>query len=72
MQHTGCLRQRIVARSPNDNDIEMAYAVMAAVVRDHGETYLPIFERLHKELEARKSNRALLAIALKTADNLIQ
>lgn len=40
---------------------------MAIIVRDFGDSYLPIFERLHKEIEDRDSNRSLKTIAVNIA-----
>jgi hypothetical protein len=48
-----------------DEILHDCYAVMAEVVTRYGDTYLPIFERIHKELEARKKRQALLDKALR-------
>lgn len=58
-------------RTVSDEDVEKAYKIMAAIVRDHGEKYLPVFKRLHEEYEDSKAKQNLKNIALKIAsDNL--
>ncbi|PCI44149.1 MAG: hypothetical protein COB49_11445 [Alphaproteobacteria bacterium] len=44
--------------------IEECYVFMAHIVRDYGEQYLPIFERLHSELEVYKKRQKMLDKAL--------
>ncbi|MCK9247111.1 MAG: hypothetical protein M0P11_09200 [Anaerolineaceae bacterium] len=44
-----------------DEILEECYVVMARIVTLYGETYLPIFERLHREREDRMGRKALLA-----------
>ena len=48
-----------------DEQLRECYAVMAEVITRYGDCYLPIFERIHKELETRKERQALLDKALK-------
>jgi hypothetical protein len=50
-----------------DETIEEAYRIMARIVRNHGEKYLPVFKRLHEENEQRKAIRTLWDIALRIA-----
>lgn len=52
-----------------DEMMEEAYAIMAKVVRDHGDKYLPLFQRLHDERAARKAKQDLKNIALQVAQN---
>ena len=56
------------ANSDFDEKLEKAYFIMAEIIRDHGEKYLPIFKRLHEEREKRKANMDLISIAIKAAD----
>ena len=42
-----------MSRRVSDEELKKAYEVAAKVVAIHGETYLPIFERLEREYEAR-------------------
>jgi hypothetical protein len=51
----------------SDDTLQKAYVIIAGIVTEHGEKYLPIFKRLHEEVEVRKAQRDLLAIAIKTA-----
>ncbi len=44
--------------------IEECYVFMAHIVRKYGEQYLPIFERLHFELEAQKRRQEMLNKAI--------
>lgn len=58
-----------------DENMEAAYVIMAKIIRDHGDKYLPIFKRIHEERELRKANQDLRNIALqvaKTDINFIQ
>ncbi len=51
-----------------DDIIEHARKVAADVVKQHGEQYLPIFERLCYEHEQREKTKALLEEAYDLAD----
>lgn len=59
----GAMKQRTVS----DEDLAKAYKIMAKVIRDHGDKYLPVFQRLHEEMETRKSKQGLKDIALQIA-----
>jgi len=48
----------------SDELLEECYVYMAFVVKDYGDKFLPIFERLHREREKRKSQKEMLEIAL--------
>lgn len=48
--------------------LEEAYVTMALIVKQHGEHYLPIFERLHNEITERQKKSDLLSVALSVAD----
>lgn len=50
-----------------DELIEECYKTAAQVVKQHGEAYLPIFERMHMEREKRIKNRSLMQMALEVA-----
>lgn len=56
--------------SVTDEMLEQAYIIMAKIIRDHGEKYLPVFNRLHKEREARKAKQDLKNIALQIAGDM--
>ena len=43
-----------------DELLEECYLALAFIVDRYGEVYLPIFERLHLEIEERKKTKALL------------
>ncbi|MEP1305097.1 MAG: hypothetical protein ABJK11_11150 [Balneola sp.] len=51
------------------DDLQECYELMAYIVNKHGDDYLPLFERLHEEIEARKEKNGLLEIAIKVAEN---
>lgn len=53
-----------------DEMLEKAYSIMAKIIRDHGDKYLPIFKRLHEERELRKAKQDLKNIALQVAQNM--
>jgi hypothetical protein len=50
-------------------DIQRAYGIAARVIKDFGDVYLPIFQRLHEELAERKKQLDMKAVALSVADN---
>lgn len=54
----------------SDDEIEECYSIIAKIIRDHGDTYLPIFKRVHEEREKRKTMQDLKSIALRVACNL--
>jgi len=54
----------------SDEELKKAYEVAAKVVAIHGETYLPIFERLEREYEARMQTKKALARAQAVAENV--
>lgn len=49
--------------------LQNAQAIAARVVRDHGETYLPLFVRINDELETKQKNQTNLTKALDIAEN---
>jgi pimeloyl-CoA synthetase len=53
----------------SNEQIEKAYEIIARIIRDYGDVYLPIFKRLHEEKEARKAKGDLRNIALQIAQN---
>ncbi|MBL3591682.1 MAG: hypothetical protein JMN24_18160 [gamma proteobacterium endosymbiont of Lamellibrachia anaximandri] len=62
-QQTG---RRINQLSKEDitlDDIINAYEVVARIVTIYGDIYLPIFERLHREIEEHKMKNKMLNIA---------
>lgn len=50
-------------------DLLTAYRVAAQMVADHGDKYLPLFERLDNELQALKKKDRILNRALDVALN---
>ena len=48
----------------SDELLHQAYQAAARIVADHGPKYLPVFERMHKEVEARNSSNNLLNLAM--------
>lgn len=55
-----------------DETIETAYRIMAVIIRDYGDKYLPVFKRIHEERELRKAQDSLKNIALQIAQNMQQ
>lgn len=51
-------------------DIQEIYKLMADIVTEHGEDYLPIFERLHVELEEHMEKRRLLSKAFEISNKI--
>lgn len=54
-----------------DGELEKCYRTIACIVRDRGDKYLPVFQRIHQEVENRKGQRELKDIALQTANLLL-
>ena len=52
----------------SDEKIDTAYVIIAKIIRDYGDKYLPVFKRIHEEREVRKANLDLKNIALQIAD----
>lgn len=46
-----------------DELLESAYLIIAGIVTAHGEKYLPVFKRIHEEVQERKAQKNLLSIA---------
>jgi hypothetical protein len=55
----------------SDEELEQAYVIMAKIIRDHGEKYLPIFKRLDEERKSRQTNRDLTLVALQVAQRAV-
>lgn len=51
-----------------DENLQAAYKIIAGIVRQHGETYLPVFKRIHEEVELRKKQNDLLSLAIQIAE----
>ncbi len=49
--------------------LEEAHKASAEIVKRHGDNYLPIFIRMHKEIEQRKNNQSYKEIALQIASS---
>lgn len=43
--------------------------ISAEIVKQHGDLYLPVFIRIHEEIEKRKNNQSYKQIALQIALN---
>jgi len=52
-----------------DKELEQAYRQAAVIVAKYGETYLPIFDRLAKEIQKRKTKLDLLEKAIELANS---
>lgn len=50
-------------------DLDVCYNILARIVRNQGEKYLPIFQRIYEEKLRIEANSALHAIALQVAAN---
>lgn len=55
----------------NEQNIEKSYVIIARIIRDYGDDYLPIFERIHEIREGYKSNQNLKNMALQIAGSSI-
>lgn len=50
-------------------ELEEGYQTVARFIRQYGDTYLPIFIRLHKEIEAKRNAEMFKSLAIKVANN---
>ena len=57
-------RQNVQDIDVTDELLYESYVFMADIVKTYGEQFLPIFERLHSEIEIRKEKRHLLKAAI--------
>lgn len=46
-----------------DENLQAAYKIIAGIVKQHGESYLPVFKRVHEEVKLREEQNDLLSIA---------
>lgn len=57
-----------VPREPLSDDLlQLCCEIAARVVAEHGDAYLPIFERMHHEAQARLRKQDIKAVALSFA-----
>lgn len=56
-------RQNVEDIDVTDELLYESYVFMANIVRTYGEQFLPIFDRLHSEIEIREKKRSLLEVA---------
>jgi len=53
-------------------DIEKAYIMMARIVRDYGDKYMPVFQRVHDIRNTYKAIQDLKNIALQIAHKTLE
>ncbi len=51
-------------------DIEHAYKIAAKIVAMYGDTYLPVFERMHVELAKQRQDLSIKSLALQVASDV--
>lgn len=61
--------QMIQDKDITDELLKESYIFMAHIVKTYGEQFLPIFERLHSELESRKAKRSMLDAAMELSNS---
>lgn len=55
------------------NEIQAAYKIAAKIVAMYGDAYLPVFKRLHSEIEKINQAKSIKSIALEIAScNLLK
>ena len=59
-----------MSQTVTDDELKKAYETAALVVTKYGDTYLPIFERLEREYEARMQNKKAMDRAKAISQNL--
>lgn len=50
-------------------ELQECYESLAQIVKKHGKEYLPLFERVHNEIQMRKKENRLIDIAHRVAEN---
>ena len=63
-------RRYLDNRDISSEDLKIAYHQAAKLVAEHGEKYLPIFERLEKEMHNMQNKEAAIKRALEVATNV--
>lgn len=56
--------------SISESELKRAYLQAAKVVTEHGEKYLPLFERMQEEYESHKQKSELIKQAIYLASSL--
>lgn len=56
----------------NELNIEKAYIMMARIVRDYGDKYMPVFQRIHDIRNTYKAKQDLKNIALQIAHKTLE
>ena len=59
-----------MSETVSDDELKKAYETAALVVTKYGDKYLPIFERLEREYEARMQNKKAMDRAKAITQNL--
>ena len=67
----GKFHEIIRDKDVTDKMLQESYIVMAEIVKCYGEHYLPIFERLHEEIDNRRKTRKLSIICIGLLPSLL-
>ncbi len=62
-------KSREPSELPTIDELRYYRSLAAKIVKEHGEIYLPIFRRLHEEIERREADNEAIESALKYADS---
>lgn len=54
----------------NIEQIKRAYVIAAKIVSEYGDTYLPVFERLHQEIKMLEAQNDLKSIAFQIGTSI--
>lgn len=68
-QFTESSHQMIQDKDITDELLKESYIFMAHIVKTYGEQFLPIFERLHSEIESRKEKQSMLDTAMELSNS---
>lgn len=52
------------------NNLSRCYYIAAKVVAEFGDTYLPVFERLHNEIQKHQEKSDIKSLALRVAEEI--
>ena len=63
------VKSRAQKPTPTIDELHYYRSLAAKIVKEHGETYLPIFRRLHEEITRREAENEAIENALRCADS---
>tara|TARA_R110000868_G_scaffold1211_2_gene9368 strand:- start:95309 stop:95578 length:270 start_codon:yes stop_codon:yes gene_type:complete len=62
-------RETDLEKDVSMRELYECYNKLACIIKEHGDEYLPLFERVHNEIESRKEKNRMVDIALRVAES---